>query len=357
MGLFVQRTDDEIYRRRSAIAAIVGEATDSNSDIIQELSDTTDALIERITIARESSETSLSAFQDASHDEQEDERARIENSIEDLKAELLAELQALKDAMQAKAWGRYDPRPLWDAIEAAIDRYHDADAAARAEFAGMQATTDAEWTAEADSHDAAYEAELRQKEVDWQNASDAAAAAWAAALARARSKYAADREQSLADIAAWRAEKENNLNVRYNALYASISNIYDLHYQHTTFAALDAAKEEADAECAARYDFLSDVDNKFNLSFEKSMAAQQARHEKEQQIHNDECDAAVDFNESTWDAFSAESRAVFDEFQGDENTGFHANMDSWSVAFHNGVAGIKRGPHVAYGRYSRYLKG
>jgi hypothetical protein len=294
----------------------------------------------------------LSAFQDASHDNQSDERAAIEQALEDLKADILAELQALKEKLHGYFRG-YAVKELWDRVRELVEVYHDALDAARAEFAGMQEDFAGEWNTEADAADAAYAAVLAQKEEDWQAASDAAAARWAAALAKARAEWPDVVAASDERIAAWRAEKERALEVRYNALTNSINHIYDLHLQHHAQGALDDARDEAAAECQARYDELAAWADEIQQCFDDAMAEQEDRHALAQEQKEEQCDDAVEVQGDLWDTFSELSRANFNDFQSGEAEGFDATLNAWEAAFHQGIKDIKNVP-VRYGHGYKY---
>merc|ERR1712228_953395 len=356
-ALFVDRTDGEIAHGEVVVGGIVDDATDANTAAIQELSDTTDALIERITLANADNQVALSAHYDDSEEFQRDERARIEGELEDLKAEILASLAAFKANIISRSWGRYNPQPLWDEINRQTEIYHDALDAARAEFGDMQADTNAQWNSDADEHDAYYEAKLRQKELDFVAASQKAAAAWSAALARANERFDTYVDEADARTAAWRAEKENDLEVRYNALKANSQNIYDFDVQSRTLAALDDERDAAAAECAARYAFLAQQRADDIAAFNAAMDYQSARHADAQAHHTAECEASVAANEAEWDQFSADLRQDFVYFQDVEVEGFFLTTEAWSTAFHAGVTAVKTGPHYGYGRYARYFPG
>jgi len=292
----------------------------------------------------------LSAFQDGSHDNQSDERAAIEQRLEDLKADILAELQALKEKLNNYFRG-YAVKELWDRVRELTEVYHDALDAARAEFAAMQGDFADEWNSEADAADAAYAAVLAQKEKDWQAASDAAAARWAAALAKAQAEWPDVVAASDARIAAWREEKETNLLRRYNALTNSISHIYDLHLQHKAQASLDAARDEAAAECQARYDELENWAGEIQQCFDDFVVREEDRHALAQEQKEEQCDAAVEREGDLWETFSDLSRANFADFQDGEATGFDANLNAWEAAFHQGIKDIKNVPVAwAHGR-------
>ena len=216
----------------------------------------------------------------------------------------------------------------------------------------MQADTAASWADESAAADAAYAAVLAQKEVDWQAASDVAAAAWAAALAKANEQWTAAREQSEATIQKFTVAKERELEVRYNALTSSISNIYDFHLQHTAQAALDAARDEAAAECRARYAELDARGAEIQQCFDDAMVAQDERHSDAQDDKEAQCETAVEEQGNLWGEYFEDITADFIEFQGDEDNAFHASLDAWEAAFHKGIKEIKR-YHFGYGRYGR----
>merc|ERR1712151_1344060 len=351
-GRFDDLTENEMIARQAAKDEIAEVATNENTAAIDELCTITDALIEHIENENESAMAALSAFQDGSHDNQSDERAAIEQGLEDLKADILGELQALKEKLHGYVRG-YAVKELWDRVRELTEVYHDALDAARAEFAGMQEDFADEWNAEADAADAAYAAVLAQKEKDWQAASDAAAERWARALAKAQAKWPNVVADSDERIAAWRAEKERALELRYNALTASINHIYDLHLQHHAQGALDDARDEAAAECQARYDELANWAGEIQQCFDDFVVEQSDRHALAQEQKEEQCDAAVETQGDLWDTFSELSRANFNDFQSSEADGFDANLNAWGAAFHQGIKDIKNVP-VRYGHGYKY---
>ena len=349
---FDDLTENEMNARQAAKDGIVEVATNENTAAIDELCTITDALIEHIEEENEAAMAALAAFQDGSHDDQSDERAAIEQALEDLKADILAELQELKEYLHG-AFRGYAVAQLWERVRELEVVYHDALDAARAEFAGMQEDFAASWGEEADAADAAYAAVLAQKEKDWQAASDAAAARWAAALARARAEWPDVVAASDERIAAWRAEKERALEVRYNALTNSINHIYDLHLQHHAQGALDDARDEAAAECQARYDELAAWAEDIQQCFDDAMAEQEDRHALAQEQKEEQCDAAVETQGDLWETFSDLSRANFADFQSGEAEGFDASLTAWEAAFHQGLKDIKNVP-VRFGHGYKY---
>jgi hypothetical protein len=351
-GRFDDLTENEMNARQAAKDGIVDVATNENTATIDELCTITDALIEHIENENEAAMAALSAFQDGSHDNQSDERAAIEQSLEDLKADILGELQALKEKLHGYFRG-YAVKELWDRVRELTEVYHDALDAARAEFAGMQEDFEGEWNEEADAADAAYAAVLAQKEKDWQAASDAAAARWAAALAKAQAEWPAVVAASDERIAAWREEKETNLLRRYNALTNSISHIYDLHLQQTAQGALDDARDEAADECEARYEELANQAGEIQQCFDDFVVREEDRHALAQEQKEEQCDAAVETQGDLWNTFSELSRANFNDFQSGESDGFNANLDAWEAAFHQGLKDIKNVP-VRFGHGYKY---
>lgn len=348
-GAFVEDTDYLTAKYQSAKDMIVAVATNSNTDAIEELCLVTDTLIDFIETENDSAMTMLTEYYDGSVVTQGDSRAAIELSLEELKAEILAELEGLLAKLQTKGgWG--SRIPLWKRINELIDVYHAAQDAARVEFAGMQDDTHSEWTITAEAADAAYAAVLAQKELDWQAASDVAAAAWAAALAKATEDKAALRVRIEAAYEVLRVQKERDLDVKYNALRASIDHIYDFQLQHLSGATLDVAKADADAECAARYEVVLAGFADIRQCAIDAAAEQSQRHADAQERHENECDAAVEEQDALWMEYSADIKADFHLYQDGEEAGFNGALADWEVAFHAGVNGIKR-RMFGYGRY------
>ena len=95
MERFNAVTDNEMAQRQTAKDMIVAAATNTNTGAIDELCLVTENLIDHIETENDAAMTALTEFYDVSVEGQEDSRAAIEESIETLKAEILAELKAL----------------------------------------------------------------------------------------------------------------------------------------------------------------------------------------------------------------------------------------------------------------------
>lgn len=347
---FVADTDVEVAKAAAGKDMIVATATNSNTDAIDELCLVTDTLIDFIETENDAAMTMLTGFYDECVETQDSRRAEIEESLETLKADILAELTELLEKLIASRGSR---RTLWNRIKELIIVYHDAQDAAREDFAEMQFDTNAAWTKSAEEADAAYAAVLAQKEEDWQAASDVAAAAWAAALAKANEDIAALRQRALEAITILKDQKERELEVRYNALTQSISHIYDFHLQHKSQTALNDARDEAAAECQARYDYLRVKGEELQQAYDDAAAEQAQRHADAQAAKEAQCDTAVEEQGDLWSDYYADITADFDLFQDGEETGFNGALADWEVAFHEGVTLIKR-RMFGYGRYGRW---
>jgi len=353
MSNFNEQTDLEMYVRQSQKDMVVATATNSNTAAIDELCLITDNLINYIENENDAAMTMLTEVYDDCTASQASQRGAIEQSIEDLKAEILAELQGLLDALWEKKGWRSSRMPLWMRIKELIEVYHQAEAQAQADFAVMQSSTKAHWDAESAEADAAYAAVLAQKEEDWQAASEVAAAAWASALAKAQADWSAALEASQAKIAEYIQVKERALEVKYNALSETVTHIYDFHLQHTTQVALDAARDEAAAECAARYAELDDICEEINQCFDDATADQSQRHADAQDEREARCDAAVEEQGALWDLYFEDITGDFTTFQAENLTGFSGAIADWGVKFHEGVGLIKRGM-FGYGRFANW---
>jgi len=353
MSNFNAETDLEMFTRQMQKDMIVAVGTNSNTAAIDELCLVTDNLINYIENENDAAMTMLTEVYDACTDSQTGQRGAIEQSIEDLKAEILAELQGLLDALYAKKGWRSSRMPLWQRIRELTEVYHQAEEQAQADFAVMQSSTKAVWDEESAEADAAYAAVLAQKEEDWQAASEVAAAAWAAALAKAQADWYAALEASEAKIAEYIQVKERALEVKYNALSETVTHIYDFHLQHTTQVTLDAARDEAAAECAARYAELDAVAQDIQQCFFDFQGEQSSRHADAQEEKEAQCDAAVEEQGALWDLYFEDITGDFTTFQAENLTGFSGKIADWGVKFHEGVGLIKRGM-FGYGRYSHW---
>ena len=103
---------------------VVATATNSNTAAIDELCLITDNLIDHIETKNDAIMTILTAAYDASTASQSSERGAIEQSIEELKAEILAELQQMLDEYWAKKGWRPSRMPIWRRIRELTEVYH-----------------------------------------------------------------------------------------------------------------------------------------------------------------------------------------------------------------------------------------
>ena len=87
----------------------------------------TDNLIDFIETENDAAMTMLTQVYDGCAASQTRQRGDIEQSIEDLKAEILAELQGLLDALWAKKGWRRSRMPLWRRINELVEVYHQAE--------------------------------------------------------------------------------------------------------------------------------------------------------------------------------------------------------------------------------------
>jgi hypothetical protein len=127
MSNFNEQTDLEMYVRQSKKDMIVATATNSNTAAIDELCLVTDNLINYIETENDAAMTMLTQVYDDCTASQTSQRGDIEQSIEDLKAEILAELQGLLDALWAKKGWRQSRMPLWRRINELVEVYHQAE--------------------------------------------------------------------------------------------------------------------------------------------------------------------------------------------------------------------------------------
>ena len=127
MSNFNEQTDLEMYARQSQKDIIVATATNSNTAAIDELCLVTDNLINFIETENDAAMTMLTQVYDGCAASQTRQRGDIEQSIEDLKAEILAELQGLLDALWAKKGWRRSRMPLWRRINELVEVYHQAE--------------------------------------------------------------------------------------------------------------------------------------------------------------------------------------------------------------------------------------
>jgi len=161
---------------------IIDIATDANTAAIDWLCDTLDSLIERITLERETREIALSATLEAAFDDQTEAREAIEQGLADLKADILAELQKLKDWLfgfhgtSTVATGK-----LWDRIRELNDDWLLAKEEAFIEFLNIQAEAKEAWEQATSSADLDCHDSLTRKTADFEVASLEAGERWAAA--------------------------------------------------------------------------------------------------------------------------------------------------------------------------------
>ena len=127
MSNFNEQTDLEMYARQSQKDIIVATATNSNTAAIDELCLVTDNLIDFIETENDAAMTMLTQVYDGCADSQTRQRGDIEQTIEDLKAEILAELQGLLDALYAKKGWRRSRMSLWRRINELVEVYHQAE--------------------------------------------------------------------------------------------------------------------------------------------------------------------------------------------------------------------------------------
>ena len=262
---------------------IIDIATDANTAAIDWLCDTLDSLIERITLERETREITLAATLEASFDDQTEAREAIEQGLADFKADILAELQKLKDWLfgyhgtSTVATGK-----LWDRVRELTNDWELAKEGAFIEFSTMQADAKEAWEQAAGSADLDCHDSLTRKTADFEAAALEANERWAAAEQTAIHSFQDAKEEAIATVAEAYEAKIRALELRYNALYSNVNNVYDFHVYGNLQTALDDAHKDAVAECNAKLEAFKNEVEDIDSCFNSDLAEQIHRHKDAQ---------------------------------------------------------------------------